>query len=122
MPIFDQGNEVYGGASSSAGIFLHRSSDDAVVKGGQLSVYGSFHSVLFSNVGRRKERARPGSDKLSRVVYLDSVYALGTVPFHNRWCTTHEIYCGTAVVVFLLAGVVRPVKCASRLMVYLHVC
>ncbi|CAN0356799.1 unnamed protein product, partial [Scytosiphon promiscuus] len=28
-----QGNEVYGGASSSAGIFLHRSSDDAVVKG-----------------------------------------------------------------------------------------
>eukprot|EP00904_Undaria_pinnatifida_P005807 jgi/Undpi1/2356/HiC_scaffold_13.g05739.m1 len=28
-----QGNEVYGGAETSAGIFLHRSSDDAVVKG-----------------------------------------------------------------------------------------
>ncbi|CAM9816491.1 unnamed protein product [Ectocarpus sp. 6 AP-2014] len=28
-----QGNEVYGGAETSAGIFLHRSSDDAIVKG-----------------------------------------------------------------------------------------
>ncbi|CAM9147288.1 unnamed protein product, partial [Laminaria digitata] len=28
-----QGNEVFGGAATSAGIFLHRSSDDAVVKG-----------------------------------------------------------------------------------------
>ena len=32
-----QGNEVYGGAETSAGIFLHRSSDDAIVKGDQLS-------------------------------------------------------------------------------------
>ncbi|CAM9144267.1 unnamed protein product [Laminaria digitata] len=31
-----QGNEVYGGASSSAGIFLDRSSDDAVAKGENL--------------------------------------------------------------------------------------
>ena len=31
-----QGNEVYGGAETSAGIFLHRSSDDAVVKGEHL--------------------------------------------------------------------------------------
>ena len=28
-----QGNEVYGGSDVSAGIFLHRSSDDAIVKG-----------------------------------------------------------------------------------------
>ncbi|CAM9666932.1 unnamed protein product, partial [Laminaria digitata] len=28
-----QGNEVYGGGDESVGIFLHRSSDDAVVKG-----------------------------------------------------------------------------------------
>ncbi|CAN0405115.1 unnamed protein product, partial [Hapterophycus canaliculatus] len=28
-----QGNEVYGGGETSAGIFLHRSSDDAIVKG-----------------------------------------------------------------------------------------
>ena len=34
-PVCTQGNEVYGGGRSSAGIFLHRSSDDAVVKGEQ---------------------------------------------------------------------------------------
>ena len=28
-----QGNEVYGGGDEAVGIFLHRSSDDAVVKG-----------------------------------------------------------------------------------------
>lgn len=28
-----QGNEVYGGGEKSAGIFLHRSGDDAIVKG-----------------------------------------------------------------------------------------
>ena len=28
-----QGNEVYGGGETSAGIFLHRSSDDAIVIG-----------------------------------------------------------------------------------------
>ncbi|CAM9714410.1 unnamed protein product, partial [Laminaria digitata] len=28
-----QGNEVYGGAEQSVGIFLHRSSDNAAVKG-----------------------------------------------------------------------------------------
>ena len=31
-----QGNEVYGGGDGSVGIFLHRSSDDAVVKGDEL--------------------------------------------------------------------------------------
>ena len=29
----DQGNEVYGGGEESVGIFLHRSSDDGIVKG-----------------------------------------------------------------------------------------
>ena len=29
---FDHVNEVYGGAETSVGIFLHRSGDDAVVK------------------------------------------------------------------------------------------
>ena len=29
----EKGNEVYGGGVKSAGIFLHRSGDDAVVKG-----------------------------------------------------------------------------------------
>lgn len=28
-----QGNEVYGGGEESVGIFLHRSGDDAIVKG-----------------------------------------------------------------------------------------
>ena len=28
-----QGNEVYGGGDESVGIFLHRSTDDAIVKG-----------------------------------------------------------------------------------------
>ena len=32
-----QGNEVYDGSEFSAGIFLHRSSDDAIVKGRQPS-------------------------------------------------------------------------------------
>ena len=27
-----QGNEVYGGGETSAGLFLHRSSDDAIIK------------------------------------------------------------------------------------------
>ena len=50
-----QGNEVYGGAATSAGIFLHRSSDDAVVVGEHmpcirnfklnLSRYRDLHSV-----------------------------------------------------------------------------
>lgn len=31
-----QGNEVYKGGDESVGIFLHRSSDDAVVKGEEL--------------------------------------------------------------------------------------
>ena len=43
-----QGNEVYGGASSSAGIFLHRSSDDAVVKGGNLRTYSTTYLVVRS--------------------------------------------------------------------------
>ena len=34
---YGQGNEVYGGAEKSVGIFLHRSGDDAVVKGDKLS-------------------------------------------------------------------------------------
>lgn len=33
-----QGNEVYGGAEKSVGIFLHRSGDDAIVKGDQKSL------------------------------------------------------------------------------------
>ena len=33
MLAYTQGNEIYGGASRSAGIFLHRSSDDGIVKG-----------------------------------------------------------------------------------------
>ena len=33
MLAYTQGNEVYGGASRSAGMFLHRSSDDGIVKG-----------------------------------------------------------------------------------------
>ena len=33
--VFHQGNEVYGGGDKSVGIFLHRSSDNAVVKGGE---------------------------------------------------------------------------------------
>ena len=32
-----QGNEVYGGSDGSVGIFLHRSSDDAVVRGEKTS-------------------------------------------------------------------------------------
>ena len=35
--MFVQGNEVYGGAEKSVGIFLHRSGDDAVVKGEESS-------------------------------------------------------------------------------------
>lgn len=31
-----QGNEVYGGGDESVGIFLHRSTDNAVVKGEEL--------------------------------------------------------------------------------------
>ena len=34
---YGQRNEVYGGAEKSVGIFLHRSGDDAVVKGDKLS-------------------------------------------------------------------------------------
>lgn len=34
----DQGNEVYGGGDESVGIFLHRSGDDAIVKGEQLKL------------------------------------------------------------------------------------
>lgn len=41
------GNEVYGGASSSAGIFLLRSSDDAAVEGKQLIVQGIMPRVVF---------------------------------------------------------------------------
>ena len=41
-----QGNEVYGGASSSAGIFLHRSNDDAVVKGGISRTYSTTYLVV----------------------------------------------------------------------------
>ena len=37
-----QGNEVYGGAETSAGIFLHRSSDDAIVKGEEHALVPSF--------------------------------------------------------------------------------
>ena len=38
----DQGNEVYGGGDESVGIFLHRSSDNAIVRGiGQLQRYKS---------------------------------------------------------------------------------
>ena len=33
VPFGAQGNEVYGGGEKSAGIFLHRSGDDATVKG-----------------------------------------------------------------------------------------
>lgn len=53
-----QGNEVYGGASSSAGIFLHRSSDDAVVKGNYVHDNGdagmalleSFNATVSDNI------------------------------------------------------------------------
>eukprot|EP00904_Undaria_pinnatifida_P009115 jgi/Undpi1/5333/HiC_scaffold_2.g00614.m1 len=53
-----QGNEVYGGASTSAGIFLHRSSDDAVVKGNYvhdngdagLAMMESFNADVSNNV------------------------------------------------------------------------
>eukprot|EP00904_Undaria_pinnatifida_P009109 jgi/Undpi1/5328/HiC_scaffold_2.g00609.m1 len=53
-----QGNEVYGGASSSAGIFLHRSSDDAIVKGNYvhdngdagLAMMESFNADVSDNI------------------------------------------------------------------------
>lgn len=38
-----QGNEVYGGDDESVGIFLHRSSDNAIVKGEELARKSRYH-------------------------------------------------------------------------------
>lgn len=42
-----QGNEVYGGSSNSAGIFLHRSSNNAIVKGEAPSLQCVEHTLCF---------------------------------------------------------------------------
>ena len=43
---FDQGNEVYGGGDDAVGIFLHRSSDNAIVKGEELIISTMAHHVV----------------------------------------------------------------------------
>ena len=51
-----QGNEVYGGRDDAVGIFLHRSSDDAVVKGtmDSIEMLMAFHAhcVRATDTGR----------------------------------------------------------------------
>nr|BDX99461.1 mannuronan C5-epimerase [Cladosiphon okamuranus] len=46
-----QGNEVYGGGETSAGIFLHRSSDDATVKGNYVHDNGDAGLAMLESFG-----------------------------------------------------------------------